>query len=488
MKKRKRSIPKETFDNDRLANTERQFPSLDCLTPNELEGLTKRINNLVHFETNCKTPSLVKDYVISELTKGKFESVDINDNEFRKKKKYFFIDPWAGNSIIAVKEGKLPITEGLNLIACHSDSPCLRIKPRPVQLEWDPDLMHNFLGIRLSAVPHGGILYHHWVGQQVKIHGYHVNSKGEKRHIEFPGVVADTSAHIEQRQEETVKDAFPPNTSLEIVIGQSSIKEVLSRFEFDSLDQFGESKFLAVPTNEPLAIDEYTWRLICGYGHDDKLGVFSSLDALRKARDPKYASLLYITDNEEVGDVPPSGLQGSFFDLVLDFLIAKQEKNDKNEFKKREKNLILHKSSLIYADVNIAPYGHDQENLDMFNSPKIGYGVGISTDDAELSHPHFFSKLRALCQRGTNRGQNICFQNTGNIYHQDKIEVWWHDVKNSQSLINKFGQWATAVGVPVTSMHSFNEIMCPGDEYWASKLYRRFYESNTPIGHTNGRN
>ena len=110
-----------------------------------------------------------------------FEKKDLMGKDFDSgAQKYFFKDPWDGGSMILVNEGKKSIAEGFHLIVCHSDSPCLIIKPKPIKLEWAHDEIYNHLGVRLSAVAHGGLQIHQWIGEQVDILGYTEGQNGNK--------------------------------------------------------------------------------------------------------------------------------------------------------------------------------------------------------------------------------------------------------------------------------------------------------------------
>ena len=311
--KRRMRIPNGTFDDYILDDVNRRYPSLDCLAKEESKQLDTRVRHLVRFTDKAKVSFQVVDFIADWVSKrARFEErqVDAQICDSQPKKKYFFRDPWEGSSMIIVKEGEKPITDGFNLIVCHSDSPCLRLKPRPVKLEWAEDEIFNFLGARFSATLYGGGLVHHWIGQQVNIIGYALDKNGTKRAIEVPGVIGDYASHVDDRDDEEVRIAFPKEQSLEVIAGHTNIKGILDGFGFKSLDDFAEAKLFAVPTNSTLPIDEYTWRLLTGYGLDDRVCVFSATDAIIKTKNPKKTSIVWITDTEEIGDIQPTGASG----------------------------------------------------------------------------------------------------------------------------------------------------------------------------------
>jgi len=481
---RRKQVPIETFDNQVLYDTRRNYPSLDCLTKEQLSAVDNRIRRLMDLENNAKTSFQVIDY-ISKWISGRLSFKEKNISmlyDDLKKKKYFFKDPWERASMIIIKEGTNPLTEGFNMIVAHSDSPCLRVKPRPVKIEWAQDEVYNHLGVRLSAIPHGGISPHQWVGQQVNLIGYTVGKDGKRIDIKepIPGVVGDCSAHVDYRSDEQVNEAFAPEKSLEIITGHSDVRETLSRLDLSNLDDFAQTKLYAVPTNNALAIDEYNWRLLVAYGHDDRACVFSAVDALVRARNLKYTGIIWITDGEETGENAPSGAKGPFLDSVLDYVLEEQVKKYGLNVSDRDRRLMLQRSSLIFGDVDIAPYGYDAENMDVKGAPKLGFGVYIASDASQVSNPNFIRKLRNLALFGQGKNQNICHQISGIGYDQDREEVWHYDAGGKEGLVSKIGQWSWA-GIPCASVHSHNEIICPGDELAAFKFYKRFFESDVSM-------
>jgi aspartyl aminopeptidase len=481
--KRKIPVPQESFDNYVLKDSKRIYPSMECLTSDETMELERRVRRLIHFEDAARVPYQVADYVSNWLSgKPGFEERKLLDEpeENDKKKKYFFRDYGDGDAMIIVKEGELPITKGFNLVIAHSDSPCLLIKPKPVRIEWSEDRQYYHLGVRLSATSHGGLSYHQWPAQQVRILGYAIDKDRKRINIDIPGYIPDTSAHTDYRQEQEVKDAFPPDETSEITLGHTSLEETLDTFGFESIDDFSQAKLFAVPTTTPLPMDERTWRLLCAYGHDDRVSVFSAVSAIARVR-PDLTSIVWLEDNEEVGSGPPTGLGGNFIDIALDYLLIKHEKNIGEKIDERARKRLLLNSSWLYADLCPAPYGYDADSMDVDNAPKIGLGMYIEAQKSSISNLDYLRKLRNLALRGSSQGNNICYQMVGEIYHQNKQDTWFYDFTGG-SCLRQMGQWIREVGIPGATLHSPNEIICPGDEYAFFQFLTRYFKHNTGIG------
>jgi len=475
---KKKTISKESFLNkDILDDAEiRTFPSIDFLDEGKLKIVQKRVDGLIDLLGYAGSPKRISMYLAEELESAGFSERDVFDDEFDfDEKDYFIRDPWIKSGMVIVKEGRLPISQGFNLILAHTDVPCLRIKPKPLKL--DSDKPYNFLGVRLSAIAHGGINNYQWMGQQVKIIGDKF-AGGQEIPIEFYGIVADASAHVNHKEYGDVQEGFAPERTLEIIVGDVGPKETLKRLGFKSIDEFAQSELYAIPINYPLLIGGENGRLLAAYGHDDLCCVHAAKDAIIDANDPKYTSFIWLSDKEESGESYPTGAEGPFMDRVLDYVIEKNERKQGRQFSARERHLIPLRSSGILADVDIAPYGHDAENMDARSAAKIGLGTFISSGQGLISDTRFVQELMSLSKKGISSNNNLFYQICGDFYDQDTMDLWYYDAPNK--FMEKMGRWAVA-GVPCASAHSHNEIICPGDEYWTYRLYKRFLESDTGL-------
>jgi aspartyl aminopeptidase len=373
--------------------------------------------------------------------------------------------------MIIINEGNKPITDGFHLINAHADSPCLKIKPRPLRVKWDLEDIYNYLGVRLSTIPHGGIVVPHWVGQPVQIMGYTINKNGTRREIKFPGFVGVNSAHVDYSEQEPVEYSFAPEKSLEVITGYSNIQHFFKDIKFETADDFANTQLWAVPVNQMIPVDTHSCNLLVGYGHDDRTGVFSTVDAIIKTKNPEYTSIAWISDNEEIGEPSPAGTSGPFFRMLLEKMIEKQEKKEDRKISNLERYKMYCNSKMIIGDVTIAPYGIDSNNMDHKSSAKIGLGVAINGGDIQGNNPYFVRYLRNLISE-----KKICHQLCGQFYHQDIMGLWCSDEQDYKSPISE-GIPQIWVGVPCASCHSTVEIICPGDEYATFQLYKKFFES-----------
>jgi len=476
MSKMKR-VPKGTFEDFQLLKKRRPFPSLECLSANQFKEVKGRVAKLIDFHSKSKLAFQAVDYFGNLISEKGFKEGDCFDNSGIEGKKSFYKDPWQKSSMVIVNQGKESLTEGFHLVISHIDSPCLRVKPRPLRIEGEElETYLGYLGIRLSTIPHGGIITDNWVGKPVKVMGYILEKNREKREIAFPGFVGVNSVHVDSEDTQSSR-VFSPEKSLEIIVGCSEIKEFLKKINFSNSDDFVNSRLWAVPTNEMLVLDEKSLNLIVGYGHDNRTTAFSAVDAITKIKNNKYSSIVWLIDNEEISDPAPAGARGNFLEIILEKFLDIQEKKEGRIISFNERNRLYAKSRELIGDVTFAPYGFDSYSSDFKSSAKIGLGTAIDGGDIQGNDPLFMRDLRNLTESIPKKRTRICHQVTGQFNNQDEFNLWYSGDNPTFPLADKgisFG-W---VGIPCACLHSSVEVICPGDEYATSELYKRFFESD----------
>ena len=471
----KKAVPKGTIENFSLFETKRPFPSLECLTSEQMKEVKKRTSEIMDYHSKAKLSYQAVDYFGNLLSEKGFEERDYSDDSILPGKKFFYKDPWQKSSMIIVNQGRKPLTEGFRLLVTHADAPCLRIKPRPIRMEEMDKDKYNYLGLRLSTIPHGGVITSHWIGQQVKVIGYSIDKNRKRREISFPGFIGINSAHVESENTQDIRD-YSPENSLEIVVGYKDIQGLLKKMDFKSVDDFATSRLWAVPTNEMTLLNEEYPNLLIGYGHDNRTTTFSVVDAIIKAKNQQYSSIVWVVDNEEIFDPAPVGTKGNFLDIILEKMLEDYENKENKKISVTEKNKFYQKSRVIIGDVTFAPSGFDGYEADYLSAAKIGLGTFIEGGDIQGYNPLFIRDLRNLTEPIFEKRTRICHQITGQFYHQDEQSLWYTSENPTFPLADKgvSGAWA---GIPCACLHSAVETICPGDEYATSQLYKRFFES-----------
>lgn len=427
---------------------EKIVPSLANLTREEKEKLEEYVGQYKDFLDNARTPRQVVDYVEDFAFTHGFPKDQIFVNENR-------------SNIALVDYASLPIEEGVRILGAHVDSPCLHIKVKPIKE--GPE------GVRLDTQYYGGIVKYQWLAQQVDVVGLVVKN-GKEIPINIEGVIQDTAPHINARKlyEMKVGEAFDAET-LDVVIGYAKKEALLKDLGIEEKD-FQRAELYVVPVEKTRIPNEQD--LIVGYGHDDKVCMFAELLALLKSK-PKYTSIVFGVDREEIGSTGLTGAQSVFFEQILDKVIARKEQRTISSITQPYERSILSKSIMLSADVDIAITFRNEALVDKDSNTRLGHGLAISTYcghggkyEGNQVTAHFMDKLMAM------------FEKKGAIYQVSGLPSKV-DSGGGGTIAKYFSQRGVPTadaGVPVAGMHSKTETIHKGDLYQAIKCFQAFLE------------
>jgi aspartyl aminopeptidase len=471
--KRFRNIPQLNPFADERAKAERKLPvpSIAKLRNGEREALEEFADSYLAFLNANRTP---RQRVQSLLHEG------VANGFAQDSRTQFWVANEERSAIALVKAGKRPVTEGISVVYAHTDSPCLRISRMPIIYETDAlNIMHGH-DVHLDTIAHGGIMPHHWVGQQVDVMGYAVNRNRGKivsRDLPvLPGTIADYTAHIDLRY---LKDAYQQMFSLEqldVSTGLRTPEEVLKAFGFAMEEDFIAADLRVVPTTTARA----NGNLLVGYGHDDACCLYAGARAIFEA-EPTYTTVFVGFDNEEGQVNADDAAGGAFFERVMDEVLTRVPSPDGKARRVRVSQQlhrqVANRSLAVSADVDVA-YAYTEKEHSHFDlmftnvnrRPYLGGGVSWSLMQGVMegysTSPHtarrfleIFKECRAIVQF-TNAGRG--------------------DEKDSQ---RAHGEWLQRrgfavidAGPPVSGMHSLAERIHKGDLFAAHQFYRGVME------------
>ncbi len=432
-------------DDCNCSEKEKVVPSLANLNEEEKKELEQYVAQYKDFLDSARTPRQVVDYVEELALKNGFSEDQIFINENR-------------SNIALVNYGKVSIDNGVKILGAHTDSPCLHIKVHPIK--------EDQLGIRLDTQYYGSIVKHQWFDQLVKITG-HVVKNGKEIPVDLEGVILDVEPHLNKElDKKNVSEAFNAE-ELDVITGYFNKKDLLKDLGIEEKD-FQRAELYVVPVEKTRVLKD----LVVGYGHDDRVCVFTEVIALLKSK-PKYTSIVFGVDKEETGSTGLTGAQSVFFEQVLDFVVAKKEwKLIKNVTQPHERQ-ILSKSMMLSADVDFATNYRNKNLVDVDNNPKAGHGLAISTycgsggkyNGNQVTAKFMDYLINLLDKKGA------VYQVAG---IPSKVDC------GGGGTIAKFfsqrGVQTVDAGVPVAGMHSKTETIHKGDLYQAIKCFKAFLE------------
>lgn len=421
-------------------------PSLAKLTDDEKKELEIYVEQYRDFLDKARTPRQVVDYVEEVAKKHGFRKnqIFINDNR---------------SNIALVNYGRQTLGKGVKILGAHVDSPCLHIKVRPFK--------ECPLGVRLDTQYYGGIVKYQWVDQIVKVVG-HVVKNGKEIPVGLEGVIIDEAPHINSGiGSKTVKDAFDVE-DLDVITGYARKEDLLKDLGIEEKD-FQRAELYVVPVEKTRVLQD----LIVGYGHDDRVCVFTELMALLKS-DPVSTSIVFGVDKEEIGSTGITGAQAVFFEQVLDMVVGEKEWRTLDRITQPYERHILSKSVMLSADVDIATTYRSTGLVDTVNDTKAGHGLTICTYcghggkyDGNQVTAQLMDKLINMFDKG-----EAVYQVSGLPSRVDK---------GGGGTIAKYfaqrGVQTVDAGVPVAGMHSKTETIHKGDLYQAVKCFKVFLES-----------
>jgi aspartyl aminopeptidase len=364
-----------------------------------------------------------------------------------------------GGSIAAFVVGERePAESGFRIIGAHSDSPNLRLKPRP-------DVKAH--GYRQLAVePYGGVLLHTWLDRDLALAGRVSIAAGEEPLtllVDLHRAVARIPNLAIHLYRELRSDGLKLNeqTHMAPLIGLDSRADLATLLAAE-LEAIGEDD---VEADDILGFDLMFYDLagatIGGVGDDflfsgrlDNLASsHASLTALIRAsqRGPQapFTRVIVLHDHEEVGSRSAQGAGGTFLLDVLDRLATLSGGGDP-EAKARA----ISRSVLVSADMAHAVHPNYADRHEPGHRPMIGGGpvlkfnAGLAyATDAETA-AMFASACRRAdvpLQHFVSRSDLACGSTIGPISAA------------------RVGLRTVDVGTPMMSMHSCREMCGTAD-------------------------
>ena len=376
-------------------------------------------------------------------------------------------------SIILFQIGSEDICRGMNILGAHIDSPRLDLKMKPV---------YESNGIvYFNTHYYGGIKKYQWVTHPLAMHGVVFRKDGSRIDVvlgedgdDFTFAISDILPHIAQDQMKKTAAEFIPGEDLDLVAGLNTgdekdggKKAVLDIFREKygmEEDDFLSAEIEIVPAGRAKLLG-LRGDMVIGYGQDDRVCSFTSLDALLETEGVKRTACCILTDKEEVGSTGATGMNS----LMLENIVAEvvERLGGYSDLKVRR---CLQNSYMLSSDVNSAL---DPLNMDLYdagNSSRLGHGVVFNKytgsrgkSGASDANPEFIAKLRK-CMEDADVG----FQ----MAEMAKVDV------GGGGTIAKFaafyGMQVIDAGVSVLSMHAPFEITSTYDIQSAKDCYKAF--------------
>lgn len=386
-------------------------------------------------------------------------------------------------AIILFQVGSEPLENGMNILGAHIDSPRLDVKQNPLYEDGD----FAFLDTHY----YGGIKKYQWVTIPLAIHGVVVKKNGEKVVINIGEkeddpvfFISDLLVHLAAEQLEKKASKVIEGEALDIIIGNRPLQDVKDDEKKEKVQAFTlkllkeqyeieEKDFLSaeleiVPAGEAreAGLDR---SMVLGYGQDDRVCAFSSLEAILEVQDLKRTGCCILVDKEEIGSVGATGMQSRFFENAVAELLALTTGAYNDLILRR----CLANSRMLSSDVSSAFDPTYAASFDKKNVAYLGHGMVFNkftgargksgSNDANAEYLGFIRKVMD--------DAGVTFQTA----ELGKVDLGGGGT--IAYILSLYGMNVIDCGVPVLNMHAPHEATSKADLYEAKCGYKAFLEA-----------
>ena len=404
---------------------------------------------------------------------------------------------WAcaqGKAVILVHVGAAPISEGMNILGAHIDSPRLDIKQNPLYETSDFALLDTHY--------YGGIKNYQWTALPLALHGVVAKTDGEVVEVNIGDdpadpvfCVTDLLPHLGSQQMDQKGSKVVEGEDLDVLVGNRPLaatdadeaddgagkaegdkasKDPVKAYVLALLsDKYGiaEEDFLSaelevVPAGRARDLG-FDRSMVIGYGQDDRVCAYTSLAAQLALGDdiPARTAVCVLVDKEEIGSVGASGMASMFFENTIAEIMALAGESSPLRLRRA-----LTRSRMLSSDVSA---GFDPAYASVFeakNSAYLGRGLVFNkyTGARGKSGSNDASAEYVALVRRIMDDAGVSFQTA---------ELGRVDAGGGGTIAYipaKYGMDVIDSGVPVLSMHSPWEVTSKADIYEARRGYEAF--------------
>ncbi len=403
---------------------------------------------------------------------------------------------WAcaqGKAVILVHVGAEPLSEGLNILGAHIDSPRLDIKQNPRS--------EAAAFALLDTHYYGGVEIYQWTALPLALHGVVAKTDGSVVEVNIGDdagdpvfCVTDLLPHLGAQQMDKKGSKVVEGEDLDVLVGNRPLPATEANGDADAeeasaneagkdpvkahvlallADKYGitEEDFLSaelevVPAGRARDLG-FDRSMVIGYGQDDRVCAYTSLAAQLALGDdvPARTAVCVLVDKEEIGSVGASGMASMFFENTIAEIMALAGEEGALALRRA-----LTRSRMLSSDVSA---GFDPAYASVFeakNSAYLGRGLVFNkytgargksgSNDASAE---YVAQVRRIMDDAA-----VSFQTA---------ELGRVDAGGGGTIAYipaKYGMDVIDSGVPVLSMHSPWEVTSKADIYEARRGYEAF--------------
>ncbi len=462
----------------------------------QLQELEKLCKSYREFLDNGKTERECIYQIVNTIEAAgyrKLESLIQSNTPVKAGDKVYSV--WMNKSIAMYHIGELPMTEGMNILGAHIDSPRLDVKQNPLYED------NGFA--YLDTHYYGGVKKYQWVTLPLAIHGVVVKKDGTTVEINIGEreedpvfFVSDLLIHLAGEQLEKKAAKVIEGEALDIIVGnrpllidktktedknadgkkekvkeavKSGVLEILKNVYSIEEEDFLSAELEVVPAGKAREAG-FDRSMILGYGQDDRVCAFTSMQAILDVQKVKRTICCILVDKEEIGSVGATGMQSKFFENSVAELM-----NLMGQYSELNVRRCLARSCMLSSDVSAGfdpSYGACFEKKNaaflgggmVFNKFTGARGKSGSND----ANAEYIAHIRGIFEK-----RNINFQTA----ELGKVDVGGGGT--IAYILALYGMNVIDSGVAVLNMHAPWEATSKADVYETYRGYIAFIEEAT---------
>ncbi len=429
------------------------------------------------FISRCKTERECVRDMVQMAEEGGYENLDnLIKSETPLKPGAKVYANYNDKTLALFSIGEEPMADGLNILGAHLDSPRLDLKPTP---------LYEDSGFAMFKTHYyGGVKKYQWTAIPLAIHGVVVKKSGEVVNINIgedesdPVVgVSDLLIHLAKDQLDKKLGEAIAGEDLNICLGSIPINEedekekvksnilVLLNEKYGIVEEDLVSAEIQIVPAGPARDYGLDRSMIMGYGQDDRVCAYASLEAQLEVLSPKKTTVTILVDKEEIGSMGASGMQSRFFENTIAEIL-----NLTGEYSGLSLSRTLANSKMLSSDVTAGYDPNFPGVMDKYNSAYFGKGVVFNKytgsrgkSGSNEANAEYVAQLRNIMDQ-----ENVAWQTS----EMGKVDQGGGGT--IAYILANFGMDVIDCGVPVHSMHAPWEITSKADLYEMKKAYIAF--------------
>lgn len=427
------------------------------------------------FLSKAKTEREFVNESIKEIEKKGYTDFYKTEGKLKTGDKVYFNN--RGKNLCMFVIGRKPLKEGLNILGAHIDSPRLDLKQHPL---YEKDGL-----VLLDTHYYGGIKKYQWVTRPMALHGVVCRKDGTSEVISIgedagdPVVgITDLLIHLAAKQMKKTAAEVVEGEDLDVLIGSipsdaekdpvkdAILKLLKEKYNIEE-DDFISAEIEVVPAGmaRDFGLDR---SMIMGYGHDDRVCAYTSMQAILDNDTPERTSCCILVDKEEIGSVGATGMHSEFFKNAVLRILDRQSEGSFTALSD-----VLENSRMLSSDVSDALDPLYADVNDPKNSAYFGCGICFNKytgsrgkSGSNDANAEYVAKVRRVMDES-----EVSFQT---------CELGAVDVGGGGTIAYILAQYNMDVidaGIAVLNMHAPDEIVSKADVYEGYRAYRAFLKS-----------